>query len=121
MDVEPARSKAGGRVSLVASGDRLRLTLGGEIDAANIGELNDAVGTALGHGTPVEVDSRAVVFMDSMAIAAIARLSGAGVPVRFIDPPELVRFLLEVTHVGAEVEIDDDDPLAATGAPSTTV
>ncbi|MGC0144814.1 MULTISPECIES: STAS domain-containing protein [unclassified Pseudactinotalea] len=115
MPEESERLSAQGWVRLTRSHDCARLALGGEIDAGDITTLNDAVEEALGYGLPVDVDTQDVLFMDSMTIAAISRLSGAGTRVRFLNPPGLVRFLLDVTHIGAEVEIVDDSPASRSG------
>src|SRR5690554_1912220 len=58
-----------GTVALVTSPSCFRLVLGGELDLLSKTELLDAVREALMHDAPVEVDTRAVTFMDSTVIA----------------------------------------------------
>ncbi len=54
---------------------------------------------------------RHVTFMDSSVIAVLARLAYR-LPdrLRVIEPPDVVRFLLEVTKIGEIVDIIDADP-----------
>jgi len=100
-----------GSVSVLTSPSRLRLVLSGPVDASLSDELTAATREAALARVPVDVDTRTVTFMDSTVIAAIAHLAHR-IPhrVRFIEPPELVRFLLEVTHIGEVVDIVDHDP-----------
>lgn len=117
--VESEQTEPHDWVALVTSHAQSRLVLGGQIDATNVAELDETITEVLSYRSPlVEVDTRQVTFMDSMALVALARLSAAEVAtVRYINPPELVRFLLEVTNLGQEVEITDDDP----GSPHPSV
>lgn len=89
---------------------RARIVLTGELDEASCPELTTAIAT-IPLDSPVEVDTRGVTFMDSSVVAALARLAteSAG-PLLFLQPPALVRFLLDVTRVADFVTILDEDP-----------
>lgn len=95
------------------------ITLDGDIDVSLAPELATAVGQAEAAALPTVVDGRRIAFMDSSGIALLARLaSRTPAPLRVVDPPEVVRFLLEVTRIGDMVEIiegddGDDSPTAA--------
>lgn len=100
-----------GTVSVLTSSSRTRLVLEGDIDVRSKTELMDAVGEALEIGRPVELDVRHVTFLDSSAMSALARLTYR-LPSRpqIIAPSELMRFLLDVTHLGDDVDVLDHDP-----------
>ncbi len=90
---------------------RTRIVLSGEIDASLGAELQDAAADAEAAARPVEVDARHVRFMDSSGVTLLARLaSRTPGRLRIIRPPDVVRFLLEVTHIGDLADIVDDDP-----------
>ncbi|MEE6271756.1 STAS domain-containing protein [Georgenia sp. MJ278] len=100
-----------GSVHLMVSPVRTRLVLSGEIDVALSAELTEAVAEAEQAGTPVEIDARHVTFMDSSGVALLARLAHrAPGRLTIIQPPDVVRFLLEVTRIGDVVDVVDDDP-----------
>jgi anti-sigma B factor antagonist len=62
-------------------------------------------------GVAVDVAPRRMTFMDSSGVAMLARLaSQTPARLRFIAPPDLVRFLLRVIHLGYAVDILDIDP-----------
>ncbi|WP_154796060.1 STAS domain-containing protein [Occultella kanbiaonis] len=90
-----------------------RLVLSGEIDLTLNAELTEAVADAEAAGLPVQVDARHVTFMDSSGIALLARLASR-TPGRLtlIKPPDVVRFLLEVTRIGEMVDVVDTDERA---------
>jgi len=111
----------------MASPDRVRLILSGELDMLMKVELLDAVHEAVLHDVPVEVDVRDVTFMDSSVLAALSRLIQATRHrPTFISPPPVVRFLLDVTRIGDLVDIvgPDYQPLepsvAEQSSPGTT-
>lgn len=92
------------------SATRVRLVLAGELDLLRKAELLDAVREAALSDLPVEVDARRVTFMDSSVIATLSRLIRAtDHRPTFISPPQMVRFLLEVTQIGELVDIVDAD------------
>lgn len=124
VTVDPPRSPGSdgvGSVSVLVSPARVRMTMCGQVDASMNAELVDAVRVAERHDVPVEVDTRAVTFMDSTVIALIAHLANRHAhPVQFLDPPDLVRFLLEVTHIEEIVEIlETDGTVGGPVAPAT--
>lgn len=100
-----------GSVAVLFSSERTRVVLGGEVDVSLSAELTDAISEAQAAELPVDVDVRQVTFMDSSGAAMLARLA-ARMPhkVRIIQPPDVVRFLLEVTAIGESVEILEDVP-----------
>lgn len=111
------RQGSGGSVELVAGADRSQLFLEGEVDARLNSDLARAFAAAARRGVRADVDLRGTTFVDSTVIAAIAHLSRtlpAGVNV--IDPPDHVRFLLEVSQVEDLVTITGPDPLEAAAA-----
>ncbi|UNX54899.1 STAS domain-containing protein [Georgenia sp. TF02-10] len=107
----PATADGEGSVAVLVAPDRVRLVLAGEVDSLLAAELATAVRDAAARRQPVEVDTRNVTFMDSTGVATLAELSRrTSVRPAFIRPPELVRFLLEVTGLGRVVDILEDDP-----------
>ncbi|GAA4426143.1 hypothetical protein GCM10023169_24630 [Georgenia halophila] len=111
MSTYPTLPQPGpGNVALVVSATHVRLVLGGELDLLTKPELHDAVQEAVQHDRPVEVDARHVTFMDSSVIATLSRLVQATHHrPTFISPPQVVRFLLDVTRIGELVDIVDHD------------
>jgi anti-anti-sigma factor len=90
---------------------RTRVVLCGEIDAALSTELREAAEDAEAPGRPIEVDARRVTFMDSAGFTLLARLAArAPGRLRVIEPPDVVRFLLDVTKIGELVDVVDVDP-----------
>lgn len=100
-----------GSVVLLTSPVRSRLVLCGELDLNDKATLRAAVANAVERGLPVDVDTRNVTFMDSTAIAALSHLvQRLPHPLRFIQPPDLVRLLLEITRICDAVTIVEHDP-----------
>lgn len=100
-----------GSVHTMLSGERTRIILHGEIDVALAADLTDALREAEQAGVPVDVDARHVTFMDSSGVSLLARLaSHTPGRLRIIRPPEVVRFLLEVTRIGDAVDVVEIDP-----------
>ncbi|MFC7407211.1 STAS domain-containing protein [Georgenia alba] len=119
MSEPPQPDHAGARPSTAESGSvhvmvshaRTRLVLSGEIDAALADDLADAIAESERAGHPVEVDARHVTFMDSSGVSILARLaSRAPGRLTLIQPPDVVRFLLEVTRIGDLVDVVEEDP-----------
>lgn len=100
-----------GSVHVMVSRERTRLVLSGEVDVALGADLTEAVTEAERVGRPVEIDARHVTFMDSSGVSMLARLAHR-TPGRLtlIQPPDVVRFLLEVTRIGEVVDVLDTDP-----------
>lgn len=104
-EVEP------GSVHVLLGRSRTRVVMTGEIDAELGPDLLEAAAEAEDADRPVEVDAQHVSFMDSTGVAFLARLaSRTAQPLLLIRPPEVVRFLVDVTSVNELVTIVDDDP-----------
>ncbi|PFG39076.1 STAS domain-containing protein [Georgenia soli] len=104
---QTARSRhEAGAVALLTTEGAVRLVLSGPIDQLCAADVDAAVGEAVASGLPVEVDTRHVTFMDTAGVAALQSLTAA-FPLRatFVTPTDLVRFLLQVTHLDESVEI----------------
>lgn len=86
-----------------------RLVLSGDIDAGNVDELAGTFAEAAVARGPVQVDARHLGFVDSSGLTLFARLAAA-VPVTLIDPPETLRFLIDLTRLGGRVTVVDSDP-----------
>ncbi|UNX55276.1 STAS domain-containing protein [Georgenia sp. TF02-10] len=100
-----------GSVSVLLAPTRSRIVLAGEVDVAIQGELGEACDEVIRRSVPVDLDVRHVTFMDSSAVALIARLAyRMGTPPRLIQPPDVVTFLLDVTKIGDVVEVVEVDP-----------
>lgn len=100
-----------GSAHLMVAPGRTRLVLSGEIDVALSSELTEAVAEAEASRQPVEIDARHVSFMDSSGVALLARLAHrTPQPLTMIKPPDVVRFLLEITRLGDVVTIVEEDP-----------
>jgi len=109
-----------GSTHLMLTSGRTRLVLAGEVDVSLSSELTDAVEAAERAGNPVEIDARHVTFMDSSGVALLARLAHrTPSPLTMIKPPDVVRFLLEVTHIGDVITVVDEDPGFPEGKPPT--
>ena len=105
-------------VEVSLDADRTRIRLVGDVDVSLSRTFADAVSAAERADLPAAVDAGEVTFMDSSGIALLARLA-TRTPGRLqvIDPPEVVRFLLDVTRVGDMVELvetaHEQDPKGA--------
>ena len=105
------RSPETGTASVMVAQGRTRLVLSGEIDVALSSELTEAVSEAESSRNPVEIDARHVTFMDSSGVALLARLAHRTPgPLTMIKPPDVVRFLLDITRLGDVVTIVEEDP-----------
>ncbi|MFH5824488.1 STAS domain-containing protein [Georgenia sp. AZ-5] len=103
-----------GPARLVVSAGQTRLVLSGELDTSCAAELAAAVNKAVEIGQfPVQVDARRVTFMDSSALSMLAYLAHrTDSRLAMIQPPDLVRSLLEVTSIDEVVDIVEHDPRA---------
>jgi len=92
----------------------------GEIDAELGPELLEAATEAEDAGQPVEVDAQHVSFMDSTGVAFLAKLaSRSAEPLVLIRPPDVVRFLVDVTNINQIIKIVDTDPGFDTSLPGS--
>lgn len=90
-----------------------RVVLAGEIDAECEKQLTHVGDEALSRGLPIEVDCSAVTFMDSTGVAFLAMLASRADPaVTLLDPPDIVRFLVEMTGIGPMLRIEPTAPQA---------
>ncbi len=100
-----------GAVALLTSPSRSRLVLSGEIDLTSKRDFQAAADEALALDAPIDVDVRNVRFMDSSGVAALAgKVRRSPYRLRIIQPPQLMRFLLDVTDLVGLVEVLDEDP-----------
>ncbi len=98
-----------GSVRLSPTPDVVRVVLAGEMDIAMSRELMDALRTAERYTSPIEVDTQAVRFVDSAVIAAFATVAYRHPGrLRFVNPSEPVRFLLDLTQLTEIVELVHD-------------
>ena len=82
----------------------LRLVLVGEIDVAAHDELHQAIMAAVDSGVrEVVIDLHGVTFFDSGAVGVLvaghSAARRAGCPYRLVEPPELVRRVLETNGI----------------------
>ena len=107
-----------GSVHVILGGRKTRVVLTGEIDAELGPDLTEAAADAEDAGRPVEVDAQHVTFMDSTGVAFLARLaSRCGGRLVLIKPPELVRFLIDVTAIREVLDVVEEDPGVDTTVP----
>lgn len=114
---DPAvRRSEPGSVSVLLDDDHTLVVLAGDVDATLAPDLVQAATEVRDTCRAVRVDTRHVTFMDSTGVSFLARLSVAGVgrPV-LVDPPDHVRFLLEITAIGDLVDVEASTP----GTPGT--
>lgn len=100
-----------GSVEVIGSAARVRLVLAGEVDASMNAQMVEAVNDVADRGVPIDVDTRDVTFIDSSVIALLVYLaSRVAQPIRFIQPSEPVRFLMDITQLDEQVDVLDHDP-----------
>lgn len=97
------------RMRVHVDGDETVVVLGGDVDLASGGELEDGIRGAAAHGHRLVFDLRRVTFMDSTGIKVIlAANERAEVVMR--APGPVVRKLLELTGIDQVVAIEDETP-----------
>jgi len=100
-----------GSVQVLHSGSRVRLVLTGEVDASMNAQMVEAVHDVADRDLPIDVETRQVTFIDSSAIALLVYLAHrVPHPMRFIQPSEPVRFLMDITQLDEQAEVLDHDP-----------
>ncbi|GAB2613113.1 STAS domain-containing protein [Pseudactinotalea suaedae] len=109
MDLRHERARADratGTVSVLAPGAQAELVLTGEIDISMNSELVAALAELEQLGLPIEVHTRDVTSIDSSVIAFLASLAlRCEQPITLVDPPALVRYLVQVAELGDVVEV----------------
>lgn len=99
-------SREPGTVTVRATGAKAQLVLTGEIDVSLNTELYDAVAELEALGRPIEVHTRDVTYVDSSLMALLANIAHrCDHPISLVDPPPLVRYLLQVAELDDVVEI----------------
>ena len=116
------RGSEPGSVHVLLDPDRTLVVLAGDVDATLAPDLIDASSEVADAGNPVRIDTRNVTFMDSTGVSFLARVAvGTGGRPVLLDPPDHVRFLLDITAIGDLVDVEDtraaDGPQ---GAPAGT-
>ena len=96
-----------GSIDVTVLGDRVRLTLRGEIDAGLDADAQRALDSVGRTGTAVEVDARLVTFMDGHGLRLLSRLTGRAGRVVLLEPPQIIHFLLEVTGLLEDLRIEN--------------
>lgn len=92
-----------------------RVELSGSVDITLSAHLAEVVRDLEVRGGPVEIDAAGVTFMDSATLALLAHLAYQH-PVRLIDPPKAVTFLLETTRLVEVMEVSYSGPRPAASA-----
>lgn len=88
--------------------DATRIVLAGDVDAESEPDLTRVGDDALSRGLPIMIDCSAVTFMDSTGVAFLALLaSSADTSVTVLDPPDIVRFLIDTTGIGPMLHVRD--------------
>lgn len=113
---QQARSSSGDRTASVraeAGDDLTRVVLSGEVDAESERLLAQVGDDVVSRGLPITVDCSGVTFMDSTGVSFLALMaSRAPSPVTLVDPPDIVRFLVDTTGIGPMVRIEPETPPA---------
>ena len=83
------------------------LVLTGEIDVASVVALRTAVDGLPKPPDQLTIDLAGIAFMDSTGLGWLAALSKGGCALTLRSVPEPIRKLLDVTGVGAILDIDE--------------
>jgi len=101
-----------GTIRVEAQEARTVIVFVGEVDAALRAEASASMGAALVTGLPVVVDSSQATFVDSSGMAFVLQLhhatAEAGIPLTLHDPHRVMRDVLDMVGLGAE--IPDEEP-----------
>jgi len=105
-------------VHVLLDQDRTLVVLAGDVDASLAPDLIDASSDVAEAGNPVRIDTRNVTFMDSTGVSFLARVAvGTRSRPVLLDPPDHVRFLLDITAIGDLVDVEDPSLPGAAGLP----
>ncbi|MDM7855131.1 STAS domain-containing protein [Cellulomonas alba] len=103
-----------GTIRVEAQETRTVIVFVGEVDAALRAEASASMGAALVTGLPVVVDSSRATFVDSSGLAFVLQLhlatSEAGIPLTLHDPHRVMRDVLDMVGLGAELEDEVASP-----------
>src|SRR5690625_7747952 len=100
-----------GSVQVLHSESRVLLVLTGEAAASMDAQMVEAVHDVADRDLPIDLETRQVTFIDSSAIALLVYLAHrVPHPMRFIQPSEPVRFLMDITQLDEQAEVLDHDP-----------
>ena len=94
-------------------GDRITLSLSGELDLSTVEQLEQAIGDSLdGGGRLVVLDLRKLVFLDSTGLRLMLRLDASlkesGGRLVLVKGPRRVHRVFELTRAVDELEIVED-------------
>ena len=107
-----------GSVHVLLDQDRTMVVLAGDVDATLAPDLIDAAADVAEARKPVRIDTRNVTFMDSTGVSFLARVAvGTGGRPVLLDPPDHVRFLLDITAIGDLVDVEDTRTQDGAGGP----
>lgn len=101
-------------ISATERGERLHVTLRGELDLATAPELEELLESRLGSGQEVVVDLRGLEFMDSsgvrVLVAGHARADRAGTRLLIVRPggESPVAKIIEVSGLDGELHLVDE-------------
>jgi anti-sigma B factor antagonist len=117
-DRRDRRGSEPGSVHVLLDHDRTLVVLAGDVDATLAPDLIDASTDVSEAGKPVRIDTRNVTFMDSTGVSFLARVAvGTGSRPVLLDPPDHVRFLLDITAIGELVDVEvSTGPAAPAGS-----
>ena len=100
------------RIHLVSSAQVDRVALIGEIDLGNARETESALIDAASSGRPLTVDLVGLTYLDSQGIAMFFRLAERarlnGGSLTLANPQNMVRRVVQITHLDDAVGIIDD-------------
>lgn len=85
------------------------VTVVGEVDLATAPRLRAALEEAAGSGTGIQVDLRAVRYLDSAGMAALFEFSSHGMSVR-VAPGSIVARVLEISGLANVATVHLDQP-----------
>jgi anti-sigma B factor antagonist len=112
-------SEPGLSIGYLDHGDRLVVSVAGEVDLATAEELRLALERVVDSHVCIELDLRLTTFMDSSGLAALIdthrRLLGDGASLVLRDPSPTILRLLEITGVTQFIQIRMDGARGSDG------
>lgn len=103
------------QVESQAEGDRVRLTLVGELDIATVPRLEDAIAAALARGPrQLVIDLRPLGFLDSSGlrefIVLADRAQEEGFELQLVRPAKAVLAIFQITRAEENLPFVDEPP-----------